>query len=87
MREVSDKNCGENRDTRVEYNMPTFCPENFFHLGDSYQKKGHSQTDRLQMAEHNAYKAGRLVPLRTMKAYKGIGGIAPVILNLSTRWR
>jgi len=39
------------------------------------------------MMERNAYKARHLVPLHTMKAYKGNGGIAPIILNLSTRWR
>jgi len=30
---------------------------------------------------------GRAVPLHTMKAYGGIRGIAPLILDLSTTWR
>jgi hypothetical protein len=29
---------------------------------------------------------GKVVPVHAMKAYRGSGGIAPFILNLSTRW-
>jgi hypothetical protein len=29
---------------------------------------------------------GKIVPVHTTKAYKGTRGIAPLILNLGTRW-
>jgi hypothetical protein len=32
-------------------------------------------------------KNGKFFPLHAMKAYKGSRGIAPLIINLGTRWR
>jgi hypothetical protein len=32
-------------------------------------------------------RKGKVLPVRAMKAYSGSAGIAPLILNLSTRWR
>jgi hypothetical protein len=32
-------------------------------------------------------KEGKIVPVRVMKAYQRSRGIAPLILNLSSRWK
>ena len=33
------------------------------------------------------YCEGKVVPVHTMTTYRGSRGIAPLILNLGTRWR
>ena len=35
----------------------------------------------------NGHKKSKIVPVQTVKAYTGSGGIAPLILNVGTRWR
>jgi len=41
----------------------------------------------LCLTKHHAMKLYLLIKHHTMKIYCGIEGIAPCILNLSTRWR
>jgi hypothetical protein len=42
---------------------------------------------RFIAAQAKGIDKGKVVPVHTMKAYRGRRGIGPLILNLSTRWK